>query len=103
MTMHEKDTGEEINTGVLSRPILVPLDGTDVTEGILPYVTQFAKGANVPLVLHGVVDPGAIDYPTSFDFSDPSSRPESGSMAYANEILKKIARRLHDEGLPQRL
>ena len=41
----------------LSRPILVPLSGTDVAEGILPCIGELAKKANVPLLLHGVIDP----------------------------------------------
>lgn len=41
----------------LSRPILVPLSGTDVAEGILPCIGDLAKKANVPLLLHGVIDP----------------------------------------------
>ena len=41
----------------LSRPILVPLSGTDVAEGILPFISELATKANVPLLLHGVVDP----------------------------------------------
>lgn len=41
----------------LSRPILVPLSGTDVAEGILPCISDLAKKANVPLLLHGVIDP----------------------------------------------
>ena len=124
--MHEKDTSGEVNAGVLSRPILVPLDGTDAAQGILPYVSQLARGADVPLVLHGVVDPGAIAYPASIDLHDPSpspdrgvhspiisdsapkpSRPEvayrdqieAGSLAYAEGILKKIARGLRDDGV----
>ena len=51
--------------GLLSRPILVPLDGTDVAEGILPYVSEVAKKGNVPLLLLGVVDPRGIHYPPS--------------------------------------
>jgi nucleotide-binding universal stress UspA family protein len=42
---------------------LVPLDGTELAEGILPFVTQIAKGMNMPLVLFSVVDPDAIELP----------------------------------------
>ena len=35
---------------------LVPLDGTELAEGILPYVSQLSKGLNMPLVLLSVVD-----------------------------------------------
>ena len=76
--MHEKDTAGEANPGVLTRPILVPIDATDVAEGILPYVSQLAKGADVPLLLHGVVDPDTIYYPAPKEFPDPSQRLRPG-------------------------
>lgn len=41
----------------LSRPILVPLSGSDVAEGVLPLIGDLAKQADVPLLLHGVIDP----------------------------------------------
>ena len=49
--------------GLLSRPILVPLDGTDVAESILPYVSEVAKKGNVPLFLLGVVAPPGHSLP----------------------------------------
>ena len=78
--MHEKDTAGEANPGVLTRPILVPIDATDVAEGILPYVSQLAKGADVPLLLHGVVDPDTIYYPAPKEFPDPSQRLRPGGL-----------------------
>ena len=126
--MPEEVTAEETNTGALSRPILVPLDGTDVSEGILPYVSQLAKGANVPLLLHGVVDPDTIYYPAPKEFPEPSQRlrpgvyfpvisdtqppPPSASLGAvhrdqvetaaldrAEGTLRDIADRLRDEGV----
>ncbi len=55
----------EAQTKVLSHPILVPLDGSDVAAGILPYASQIAKSCDVPLVLLTVVDPDAMGRPTS--------------------------------------
>jgi nucleotide-binding universal stress UspA family protein len=43
--------------------ILVPLDGSEVAEGILPYVSQFARGMGASLVLHTVIDPESIVAP----------------------------------------
>ncbi len=96
-------------THVLSQPILVPLDGTDVAEGILPYVSEIARKANVPLVLLAVVDPGAIDYPTSLPPLYPSAVREAGilyrdqveesSKEHALHSLNAIALRLQDQGL----
>ena len=61
---NDKDVKDSAQS-LLSRPILVPLDGTDVAEGILPYVSEVAKKGNVPLLLLGVVDPRGIHYPPS--------------------------------------
>ena len=61
---NDKDVKDSAQS-LLSRPILVPLDGTDVAEGILPYVSEVAKKGNAPLLLLGVVDPRGIHYPPS--------------------------------------
>ena len=43
--------------------VLVPLDGTGLAEGILPYVSQLSKGLGMELVLLAVVDPDAVEIP----------------------------------------
>ncbi len=35
---------------------LVPLDGTEVSEGIIPFITQFARGLEMGLVLAAAVE-----------------------------------------------
>ena len=40
--------------------ILVPLDRTELSEGILPCVSQLAKGLKAPVVLLSVIDPGSV-------------------------------------------
>jgi hypothetical protein len=35
---------------------LVPLDGTEVSEGIIPFVTQFARGLDIGVVLATAVE-----------------------------------------------
>ena len=42
------------------RKVLVPLDGSDLAEGVLPYASQLAKSLSIPLVLLSVVDPDGI-------------------------------------------
>ncbi len=42
---------------------MVPLDGTELAEGILPYVSQLSKGLGMELVLLAVVDPDAVEIP----------------------------------------
>jgi nucleotide-binding universal stress UspA family protein len=49
------------------KKVLVPLDGTEMAEGILPYVTQIAKGLDTPLVLLSVIDPDALELPESLE------------------------------------
>ncbi len=43
--------------------LLVPLDGTELAEGILPYVSQLARGFDIPIVLLSVVDPDTVRMP----------------------------------------
>lgn len=112
----------------MSGPILVPLDGSDVAENVLPYVCEVARSAGTPLLLLGVVDPDAIDYPSSAQFPsrhepavagryDPTVREsrhsspveetgvifkdqvEASALAYATDRLKLIASRLNGEGV----
>lgn len=98
--MAENDYTGEAGAGILGHPILVPLDGTDVAEGILPYVCQIARSTDVPLILHGVVDPQAIDYPAS---KGPhvvyKDQVETSALAHAGERLRAIAGRLEDDGV----
>lgn len=98
--MVENDNTGEASTRVLSRPILIPLDGTDVAEGILPYVCQVARGQGLPLVLHGVVDPDAIEYPAS---AAPHviyrDQVEASALADAADRLRTIASQLEGDGI----
>ncbi len=48
------------------KKVLVPLDGSELAEGILPYVSQLAKGLGFPLVLLSVIDPNTIELPERF-------------------------------------
>ena len=91
----------------LSRPILVPLDGSDVADGILPYVSQIAKMGNVPLVLLTVVDDDALEYPCWLSTLGPKSATEVGNAhkhqfeetarIHAYDKLKKMAAELESE------
>jgi nucleotide-binding universal stress UspA family protein len=47
------------------RKVLVPLDSTELAEGILPYVSQIAKGMGARLILLSVIDPDALELPES--------------------------------------
>ena len=75
--------------------ILVPLDGTDTTEEILPYVVRLAKAFDVPLALHTIVDSDAMEVPSSVY----PAQMESNLETHAKDRLDSIARRLREEGL----
>ena len=110
---NDKDVKDSAQS-LLSRPILVPLDGTDVAEGILPYVSEVAKKGNVPLLLLGVVDPRGIHYPPSTvdrpagetsepgaggaKVDDPASKPEGETpVLYRDQIENATLANVVDE------
>lgn len=107
--MAVNDVVEDGAVNILTHPILVPLDGTDVASGILPYVSQFAKRANVPLVLLTAVDANAIDYPVSAMSAVPPSAGgpmviyrsqfEESSRVHAQDSLHRVAARLKGDGI----
>lgn len=45
------------------KKVIVPLDGSELAEGILPYITNLAAGLNTSVVLLSVIDPDAIELP----------------------------------------
>ena len=106
--MGMEDGNKEGQLNVLGRPILVPLDGSDVAAGILPYASQVARSCNVPLVLLTVVDSDAIERPTSpltllslARDKGPNYREEieASLQVRALESLKGVASRLRKEGV----
>ena len=58
--------------------ILVPLDGTELAESILPYVSQLAIGLNAPLVLFTVIDPDAVEMP--YNLQGPGGDPVAANI-----------------------
>ncbi len=48
------------------RKILVPLDGSDEAEAILPYVSHIASGMDIGIVLLSVMDRGALEMSDSY-------------------------------------
>ena len=107
MTMNENS--QEAGLRYLSGPILVPLDGTEVSEGILPWVSGIAKKANAPLILLTVVDPHGIEYPSALSLPSQSSHGEDltlyrdqieeNSRSHALDALNAMATRLRDSGV----
>ena len=56
------------------KKVLVPLDGSELAEGILPYISQFARGLDIPLVLLSVIDPEALETPERLSASKAEGR-----------------------------
>ena len=84
--------------------VLVPIDGTDVAEGILPYVSQLARAAEIPVLLHTVVDTKAFAVPESAESFEPMpainwTEVEANLRSGAEAGLNSTVQRLADEGL----
>ncbi len=112
VAMTVNDVVDDGAINILSQPILVPLDGSDVAKGILPYVLQIAGKANIPLVLLTAVDPDAIDCPASVMSTVSTSagepmaicraRIEESSRVHAQDTLHGVAACLKDDGIEAR-
>jgi nucleotide-binding universal stress UspA family protein len=74
--------------------ILVPLDGSDQSEAILPYVSKVSAGLGATVVLLSVLDQGSLGVGRSY-FSRLYQRVESG----AREGLEAAARSLAEVGI----
>ena len=74
--------------------VLVPLDGSDVAEVILPYTAQLAKGLDIPLVLISVVErtAGEIDSPFHTSLFETAE-------SEARRRLDRVVDRLRQDGV----
>ena len=73
--------------------VLVPLDGTDLAEGILPYVAQIAAGVGARITLITVVDPDMLEIPAAMRAESPGGRVPAEDRAQAHT-------RRHEESGP---
>ena len=82
------------------RKILVPLDGTDESQGILPYVTQIASSTDTSILLHTVVVsdtlPRTVETAGAVIHQD---QIEASLSSHAKDSLDSIARRLESDGV----
>jgi nucleotide-binding universal stress UspA family protein len=82
--------------------IMVPLDGSELAECVLPHVLTIAKGCQVPKVsLVRVVTPFKIYGPDLTGGVDPSvlQRLEDESMALARTYMEKVGKKLKADGI----
>ena len=78
--------------------ILVPLDGSELAECVLPHVEAISKGCEVKdVILVRVVEPLELQPDTYIAFTgDEVARIESGRKSEAEEYLKKVAKQLRE-------
>jgi nucleotide-binding universal stress UspA family protein len=83
---------------------LVPLDGSEVSLGILPYVSYLAKRLDIPAVLALVVSPddmGASGETTLTDRSGlPVARSAVDALDEAKSWIHRFASQLSQQGIP---
>jgi nucleotide-binding universal stress UspA family protein len=86
------------------RKILVPLDGSELAECVLPHIENIAKGcADTEVVLFRVCEPPVIlaDYPADFrtEWNDHVRQETSHIQQQCNLYLGETEKKLKDAGL----
>ncbi|MBM3926128.1 MAG: universal stress protein [SAR202 cluster bacterium] len=80
------------------KQVLVPLDGSTLAEGVLPYVKQIAGKAKLSVKLQRVVEP-TFEELKGLKERDPSRRPNQPSMQEALDYLDTPAKYLRGLGV----
>ena len=85
--------------------VLVPLDGSELAEGILPYVAQIAGGVGARITLITVVDPDMLEIPAALrgessggrvparEREQAHTRRHEESGPFVQQILENVERR----------
>ncbi len=81
--------------------ILVPLDGSALSEQVLPYAQSVAQGLNAPITLLAIVDPRGYDAPGRLAGPGDQS-PGADARPWAEDYLEKTASSLRDAGVSVR-
>jgi nucleotide-binding universal stress UspA family protein len=87
------------------RKILVPLDGSQLSQCSLDHVRAIGQGCKVPeIILIRVVEPLSANEISSLAQlrGDQISKLEEENKAEANDYISNMAQRLHNEGLAAR-
>ena len=78
--------------------VLVPLDGSQRAEAVLPYVARLANDLKAPVVLLSVVDSAAKDLPKRILDAAGGAQMSKLEAAYS-KYLESIAKGLADQGI----
>lgn len=99
LVLRPKEGEDKGAPGPVVKKILVPLDGSEVAQSILPVVEDFAKTMGATLVLYHAVAPLAA-YP-GFEMAGASAIGQvvDDLQAQANEILTRAAREVKSRGV----
>ena len=102
--MNPNERGQGVGIRCLSGPILVPMDGTEVSEGILPWVARIAGQADARLILLTAVDPDGIEYPPVGPPAQPDwamfrNQVEENSRTHAQDALRAVVEWLRIRGV----
>jgi nucleotide-binding universal stress UspA family protein len=83
------------------KKIMVPLDGSELAESVLPHVEALIEGFNIrEVILARVVEPSRHPYGGEGDIIDPKdlAKWEASRKSSAKDYLEQIARRFKREG-----
>ncbi|MGH7844231.1 MAG: universal stress protein, partial [Candidatus Binatia bacterium] len=70
--------------------IIVPLDGSELAEGVLPYVRSLARELQLPVTLLQVIDPDAISIVSAPHAGSYLDTVSAAIKAQSNDYLRKI-------------
>jgi len=79
--------------------ILTPLDGSDLSEQVLPYTRELASRLGLPATLLMAVEPGHPSISYALNPLLHSHETEEYRASYAQEYLSSIADRLGESGI----
>ncbi|MFC2062903.1 universal stress protein [Chloroflexota bacterium] len=81
--------------------ILLPLDGSELAECVLPHAESIAKGCGTTsVVLIRVVSPIQVRYDISYSLSEPEQEKlYSQAVQHTQSYLEQVAGRLKEQGL----
>ena len=72
--------------------ILVPLDGSELTEGILPYVSLLARGLNTPVLLASVIERHG-SHGESTEHSQIFAEAETQARNHLKRLIERLSRK----------
>jgi nucleotide-binding universal stress UspA family protein len=89
------------------KKIMVPLDGSELAECVLPHVKSFIAGCQVgTIILTRVIEPASLSYRSAYvtnesdltKVEDKTKEIEAKRKSSAEEYLKEMANRIGQEG-----